>query len=110
MDQQKVFLAILGMTAVTYLPRLLPAWFLANRELPRALRRWLRFVPVAVLSTLLVPGLLLDGDNKQFAFHRENLGLMAAVPTVALALVTRNFLATVVAGVALVAGARYFTG
>ena len=110
MDQQKVLFTIFGMTIVTYLPRLLPAWFLANRELPETLRRWLRFVPVAVLSTLLVPGLLLDGDNKQFAVNKENLGLMAAVPTVALALLTRNFLATVVVGVGLVAGARYFMG
>lgn len=108
MDQQKVFYAIAGMSLVTYLPRLLPAWLLANATLPKSLTRWLRFVPVAVLSTLLLPSLLLNTETRDFALDRQNLGLMVAVPTALLALYTRSFLGTVVVGVGLVAGARYF--
>lgn len=107
MDQHKVFLAIVGMTVVTYLPRVVPAWLLSNRELPDALRRWLRFVPVAVLSTLLLPSILLDAKSRAFDLHWSNLGLLVSAPTVALALLTRSFLGTVVFGVAVVAAIRY---
>lgn len=105
MDQQKVFFAIIGMTAVTYLPRMLPAMLLSGRTLPPVLTRWLRFVPVAVLSTLLTPSLLLQ-DNA-FAINRDNLGLMMAVPTALLAFSTRSFLGTLTVGVGLMAAARY---
>ena len=55
MDQQTtVLITLLGMGLVTYLPRLLPAWFLRGRELPPFLVAWLRYVPVAVLAALLV--------------------------------------------------------
>ena len=61
MDQQRVFLTILGMAVVTYLPRLMPTWFLSSRSLPHWLVVWLRFVPVAVLSAMLFPSVLTDG-------------------------------------------------
>lgn len=108
MDQQKVFLAIVGMTLVTYLPRMLPAMLLSGRTLPPVLTRWLRFVPVAVLSTLLTPTLLLH-DNA-FAINRGNLGLMMAVPTAVLAFSTRSFLGTLTMGVGLMAATRYWLG
>jgi len=106
MDQQKVFLAIIGMTAVTYLPRMLPALLLSGRTLPPVLTRWLRFVPVAVLSTLLTPSLLLQ--DQQFAINTHNLGLMMAVPTGIIAFSTRSFLGTLAMGVSLMAASRHW--
>jgi branched-subunit amino acid transport protein len=106
MDQQKVFFAIVGMTLVTYLPRVLPAMLLSGRTLPPLLTRWLRFVPVAVLSTLLTPSLLLH-DN-QFILDRSNLGLMMAVPTAIIAFGTRSFLGTLTLGVVLMAVGRHY--
>lgn len=107
MDQQKVLFAIVGMTLVTYGPRLLPAWLLSRASLPPAVERWLRFVPVAVLSTLLWPSLLLKEGGTAFDVHLHNLPLMVSVPTAAVALVTRSFLGTVVVGVSIVAATRY---
>ncbi len=106
MDQQKVFFAIVGMTVVTYLPRMLPAMLLSGRTLPPLLTKWLRFVPVAVLSTLLTPSLLLD--NNQFALSSHNLGLMMALPTGIIAFSTRSFLGTLTMGVSLMAATRYW--
>jgi branched-subunit amino acid transport protein len=106
MDQQKVFLAIVAMTAVTYLPRLLPALLLSGKTLPPMLTRWLRFVPVAVLSTLLGPTLLLQDGH--FAINSHNLGLMMAVPTSIIAFGTRSFLGTLSLGVVLMAATRYW--
>lgn len=106
MDQQKVFFAILGMSVVTYLPRLLPAWLLAGRELPPSLVTWLSYVPPAVMAALLVPSLLIwDGHIDATP---QNLYLWAALPTILVAVRTRNFFGTVMLGTVLVALGRYF--
>jgi branched-subunit amino acid transport protein len=108
MDQEKVFLTILGMTVVTYLPRFLPTWLLARRRLPEGLQRWLRFVPGAVMAAMLAPALLLR--EGEVSLHADNLFLWAAVPTFAVAWMTRSFVGTVVTGTFLVAASRYWMG
>ncbi|KGK89544.1 AzlD domain-containing protein [Clostridium sp. HMP27] len=49
---------ILGMAAVTYIPRLLPLITLTNRELNPLLRRFLTYIPYTALSTIIVKGLI----------------------------------------------------
>lgn len=60
----KVLLLILGMTVVTYLPRLLPALVLDRFSLPPWFRRWLKAIPYAALGALIFPGLL-EVDREQ---------------------------------------------
>jgi branched-subunit amino acid transport protein len=49
---------ILGMLAVTYIPRLLPLVTLAKRPLPNYLRRFLLYIPYTALSALIVRGII----------------------------------------------------
>jgi len=102
--QTTVLITLLGMGLVTYLPRLLPAWFLRGRELPPFLVAWLHYVPVAVLAALLVPFLLVQ--NGELALHWNNLYLWAALPAVCVAWKTKNMFVTVLVGMAVVALAR----
>ena len=53
-----IWITILGMTAATYLPRLLPFLIGSRVKLPEAIRRWLEFFPFAVLGALVIPGIL----------------------------------------------------
>jgi branched-subunit amino acid transport protein len=108
MDQQKIFFTIVGMTVVTYLPRFLPAWFLSSRSLPDALQRWLRFVPAAVMASMLLPMLVVRDGNLHL--HRDNLFMWAALPTSLIAYMTRSFAGTVATGVVLIAGTRLVLG
>jgi len=101
-----VFTIILGMAAVTYLPRLLPVWVLSSRELPPVVIRWLSFVPAAILSALLAPALLVQDGG--IALNMHNLPLLAAVPTFLVAWRTKSFFGTVAVGMACVAAGRYF--
>ena len=103
-----VMLTLLGMALVTYLPRLLPAWFLRGRELPPFLVAWLRYVPVAVLAALLLPSLLVS--DGALAFKWDNLYLWAAVPAIFTAWKTKNMFATVLVGMFVVALARLILG
>lgn len=100
MDQQTLFLIILGMAGVTYLPRMLPAMLFASRPLPIWLRRWLSVVPPAVLGALLAQSVLLRGGV--FDARGDNPFLWGALLTGALTWRTRGFFGPVLAGMALV--------
>lgn len=50
---------ILGMAAVTYLPRMIPLVAFESLKLPGFLERVLKNVPYAVLGALIFPGILL---------------------------------------------------
>ena len=78
MDQQTLFLTILGMAAVTYVPRVLPLLALARRTLPDAVTRWLGFIPAAVLAAMLLPALTVT--DQEFDFSEKNVFLWAALP------------------------------
>jgi branched-subunit amino acid transport protein len=92
------------MGVVTYLPRLLPLWLLSQRSLPQTVVAWLRHVPVAMLSALLFPSIVLVGED--LVLYPSNIFLWAAIPTFLVAWRTRNLFASVVVGMLVVAAAR----
>jgi branched-subunit amino acid transport protein len=108
MDQKTVFLIILGMTLVTYLPRLLPVWILSSRSLPPLVVTWIGFVPVAVLSAMLLPALLVQDQHVDLGWH--NYFLWAAIPCFLLVWKTRSYFGGILLGMLLVAGARLLFG
>ncbi len=108
MDQHTVLLVILGMAAVTYGPRLAPAWLLSRRELNPMLARWLSYVPVSVLGALTAQSVLAPTGSVDVS--AANLYLWAAVPCFVLAVRTKGFFGVVALGMGIVAGARFFLG
>ena len=108
MDQEAVFLTILGMGLVTYLPRVLPVVLLSSKSIPPALKSWLQLVPVAVLAGLVAPSLLVE--DAQLALHSENFFLWASFPTLFVAWHTKSLFASVVVGMSVVALARAVLG
>lgn len=99
-----VLLLFLGMALVTYLPRMAPLVILSQLRLPSWFVRWLGCVPVAVMAALLAPALLVKHGETGPALWLswENHALIAALPTFAVALRTRNIFATVLSGLAAV--------
>ncbi len=49
---------IVGMMAVTYIPRLLPGLWVGRYRLPPAFERWLQNIPYAALGALIFPGIV----------------------------------------------------
>jgi len=103
MDQQTIFLTLLGMMAVTYIPRALPVLALSRRALPDTVIRWLGFIPVAVLSAMLLPSLVAPEKALDFS---SDIFLWAALPTFLVSWKTRSFVGAVVTGMACVALGR----
>jgi branched-subunit amino acid transport protein len=90
-----IWLIILGMTAATYIPRLLPFLIGSQIKLPDAIRRWLEFFPFAVLGALIIPGILNATSD-----HRW-LGAAAGLAAAGLSLLTRNVTLVVLAAIAI---------
>ena len=97
---QSLILIILGMAAVTYLPRFLPMFVLTRMEIPELFIEWLRYVPVAVLAALIAPGILTVG--RELSLSWNNSYLMASIPAFFIAWRSRSMLLTVIVGMALV--------
>lgn len=96
----KVFAVIIGMMLVTYIPRMLPLAILSRVDLPKGLLNWLSYVPVAVLSAMLAPELLLKGG--ELSINLSNTYLLAAIPCFLVGIYSKNIFLTVITGMAVV--------
>lgn len=87
----RIFLIILGMSLVTYIPRLLPVFVMDRFKLPGWARRWLAGIPYAALGALIFPGILNIENGRPFiglagglaaaiaAWYRVNLMLVVVI-------------------------------
>ena len=101
-SNQQIILAILLMALVTFLPRFLPLLFLSRRKLNPMFKIWLSYVPVAVLAALLGPALFL-AEGRLTIHPSLNQYFWAALPSFAVALLTKNMFLTVLMGMGAVA-------
>ena len=99
MNVADYLLLFTGMGIVTYLPRWLPLFFLAHRELPPWLVDWLRLIPVAILCSLLAPILFTDQLNRTLELGKPEF--LVAIPTLIFAIKTRSLGGTVLVGMGL---------
>ena len=90
---------ILGMGIVTYLPRWIPLILLSRRTLPEWLRQWLDFIPVAVLSALILPAVATTGEPRYVDVFQP--ALLVSIPVCIFAWKTRSLGGTVIVGMAL---------
>ncbi|MGI6081554.1 MAG: AzlD domain-containing protein [Limnochordia bacterium] len=98
MTSWRVVVLIIGMTVVTYLPRALPLIMLSGRSLPRRWNLWLRFIPCAVMASLLSSSLEAEaGSLSLLGFDVRSL--LAGIPAALVAVKYRSVAATVVVGI-----------
>lgn len=53
----------MGMTLVTYLPRLIPQNILTNREINKDIKQFLSYIPYTSLSILIIRGIITTSDK-----------------------------------------------
>ncbi|MEN8200717.1 MAG: AzlD domain-containing protein [Thermodesulfobacteriota bacterium] len=88
-----------GMGLVTYLPRWLPLFYLAERKLPGWLIDWLSLIPVAILCALLAPTLFIDQASRTLELGKPEF--LVAIPTLLFAVKTKSLGGTVLVGMGL---------
>jgi len=89
-------LSVLVIGAATFLMRLSFIGLAGRYRLPPLVERALRYVPVAVLTALIVPDLLAHGGGLDLGL--SNARLWAGVAAIVVAWRTRNVVATVAVG------------
>ena len=87
-----LFLLVLGLALVTYLPRLVPLLWLKELALPAYMKRFLSFIPYAVLASLIFPGVLSSTTTTTAA-------LFGGVVATTLALLRVNLVVVVIGAV-----------
>ena len=92
------WLMIAGMALVTFTPRYGVLALLGRVEMPKPLFKALRFVPVAVLSAIIAPDLILK-DN-QINIAPQNSFLVAGIVAAFVSWRTKNLMLTIVVGMA----------
>ncbi|WP_166242627.1 AzlD domain-containing protein [Paenibacillus turpanensis] len=95
MSALELTLVVLGMAIVTYLPRMLPLVLLTELNMPPFLRRFLQFIPYAVLGSLIFPGVL-------YSTSSITASAIGAVAAVVLALLRTHLLVVVMGSIAAV--------
>jgi branched-subunit amino acid transport protein len=91
-----ILFIIFGMSVVTYIPRWLPLFFFSRRSMSTWLKEWLDFIPTAILSALILPAILTEGDPRHLHLFKPEFWV--TIPTLLVAFMTRSLAGTVITG------------
>jgi branched-subunit amino acid transport protein len=105
MIRERVFWIIVGTALVTLIPRIVPLVVLSRIKLPALVERWLGYVPIAVLAALLAQAVAMPEGHLDLTL--ANPALLAALPVLIIAVITRSLIGTVAGGVLLMALLRW---
>ncbi|WP_314548498.1 AzlD domain-containing protein [uncultured Gemella sp.] len=92
-----VILTILGCTIVTWLSRIVPFILLKKFDLPKPIVEYLSFVPIVIMSALWFNSLFVQRIGEFPEINYENL--LASLPTVLSAVISKSLLVIVVVGI-----------
>ena len=92
-----IILIILGCSIVTWLSRVLPFILLKNFDLPKPAIEYLSFVPIVIMSSLWFDSLFVQKIGKFPQINYENL--LASLPTVLSAIISKSLLVIVLVGI-----------
>lgn len=107
MDNYSLLLYATGLSCLlTIALKTGPITILKGGDFPPLLRRWLDFVPVAVMAALVGPDIFIYEGRLDLS--PSNLFLLVSIPTLFVAWLSRNYFVTIAVGIALVILARYF--
>ncbi len=96
MNPYYVWLTIILMGLVTYLPRVLPLLLLTNYKLPKWFEVWLKFVPTTIFGALIFSEIFVRDDSPNL--NLNNIYLIASLLVFAIALKTKSLAISILSG------------
>jgi branched-subunit amino acid transport protein len=100
-----VWYVIIGGCIVTVIPRVLPITILSKIKLNDKVTKFLTYIPISILSALIAAELFTV--NNKFSIQDNFLEVLAAIPTILVALKKNNLLLTVIVGIISIAILRF---
>lgn len=97
----EILIMIIGMSVVTYLPRMLPFVLFKGKELPAFWQGVLKNVPFATLGALIFPGILLIQEDIWF-------GILGAAAAFLMAFLGANVIVVVISAIAVLTVYSYY--
>lgn len=91
-----IFLIIIGMSLVTMIPRIIPAYIVDWIQFPDWLNRWLNAIPYAALGALIFPGIL------SIRPEHPHIGIVGGLVAIVLAYLGLNVILVVIGAIATV--------
>ena len=104
--RSEMVIIIVGMTLVTFATRVSSVAFFRQTGMPVRMERWLRHIPNAILTSLILPALVLP--QGQIDLTLNNHYLLAGVVAAVVAYKTRNIVATLALGMGIMVMLRYW--
>ena len=94
--RNEIIFIITGMALVTFATRFSCVALFQKTGMPPWLERWLKHIPTAILTALIVPSLILPKGQIDISFH--NHYLLAGIVATLVAYKSRNIIATLLLG------------
>lgn len=91
-----ILLIIIGMSLVTMLPRMIPAFIVDKLQFRDWVNRWLNAIPYAALGALIFPGIMTVRSDQ------PHIGLLGGLVAIVLAFLGVNIILVVMAAIATV--------
>lgn len=104
MSNTSFFLLVIGCTLVTFIPRIIPFLVARNFTISAPVEKWLSYLPVCIFTGLIVESLLESNGSNSIHINWE--ALLATIPTILVAFLSRSLLTTVLFGVVCMAIVR----
>lgn len=98
-----ILMVIIGCALVTMIPRVVPFLVVRNISLPVPVLKWLSYVPVCILTALVVKDCMIQSNDSLTLNWQVTVVL---VPTLLIAMKTKSLSMTVISGVVLMAVLR----
>jgi branched-subunit amino acid transport protein len=108
MDYTSIWLMIIGVSIVSLTPRIFPVAFFSRYEFPAVVKEWLSFVAPAVLGGLTAISVL--APQGKIDVSVQNIYMWAFLPTIAVAVKTKNLFITLLVGIGSMAFLYNFFG
>ncbi len=99
MNAYYIWLTIVLMGIVTYLPRVIPLLLLTNYKLPKWFELWLKFVPTTIFGALIFSEIFVRENSLNL--NLNNISLLASVVVFIIALKTKSLAITILSGMIL---------
>ena len=100
-----ILLTILGCAIVTWLSRIVPFVLLKKFDMPKPLVEYVSFVQIVIMSALWFNSLFIQRIGELPEINYENL--LASLPTVVSAIISKSLLVIVMIGILSLAIIRY---
>ena len=106
--RSEIIITLVGMGVVTYLTRALFIVGMKGDDLPAFVKRWLSFVPVAVLTAVICP--MIAAPQRHLDLTYGNPYLLAGIVSAVIAFATKNLIVTVLGGMGAILLLKYLMG